>query len=163
MKPAEVVALHMRPFFPAAVDFATQTTPHFTFLVDELGFDQPQVFDTGGDAFDIRYDGKSVAVLLSWEVEGGFFACQLVPRRPAGDLDPEYERWLSPNEVLAARDAVDEWVTQADLDDVDESGYAQVMERVATHLRTYCADVLAGDWAIYDAAHRWLERSAAGW
>lgn len=160
MKAGEGATRHLRPFFPSAADFATQTTPHFRFLVDELGFSQPQLVDTAADAFDIRYDGKSLAVLLSWEVEGGFFACQLIPRLAGGELEPDYERWLSPNEILAARGAIDAWVTQADLDNVDELGYGQVMDRVAGDLQTYCADVLAGDWAIYNAAHHWLERLA---
>jgi len=153
---------HLRPFFPAASDFAAATAPHFRFLVDVLRFTGPHVAGAATDAFDIRYDGRRVSVLLSWETEGAFFACQLIPRQATGELERDDERWLSPNEILGARGATDEWVTQADLDDVDEQGYGQVMERVAHNLRTYCADVLAGDWTIYEAAHRWLERQVRG-
>jgi hypothetical protein len=151
---------HLRPFFPTALDFSAATSPHFSFLVDELGFEGPLIVGDSDEAFDVRFDGPKVAVLLSWEVEGGFFACQIIPRTSGGQLETDYERWLSPTEVLAARGKLDDATTQADLDDVDEAGYARVMKRAAANMRRHCAEVLKGDWSIYSAAHRWLERRA---
>ena len=154
---------HLRPFFPTAADFSAATSPHFGFLVDELGFTGPLTVGDSDEAFDVRFDGPKVSVLLSWEVEGGFFACQIIPRNKDGELEQDYERWLSPTEILAARGKLDDATTQADLDDVDEAGYARVMKRAAANMRRHCADVLKGDWSIYSAAHRWLEkRSRAG-
>lgn len=155
---AELADPHMRPYFPTAEDFSAATAPHFRFLVDELGFSGPVVTEQPGVAFDVRYDGPQMAVLLNWEVDGGYFACQLIPRLANGELDPDYERWLSPNEILVAHGAIDEWVTQADLEDVDQRGYAQAMTRAARNLRVHGADVLRGDWSVYQAAHRWLEQ-----
>ena len=149
---------HLRPFFPTAADFSDATAPHFSFLVDEMGFSGPFVVGDTDEAFDVRFDGQKVSVLLSWEVDGGFFACQLIPRVGGDQLEPDYERWLSPTEVLAARGKLDDATTQADLDDVDEAGYARVMKRAAANMRRHCADVLKGDWSVYPAAHRWLEK-----
>lgn len=151
---------HLRPFFPTAADFSAATSPHFGFLVGELGFARPLIVGDSDVAFDVRFDGTKVSVLLSWEVEGGFFACQIIPRTKDGQLESDYERWLSPTEVLAARDKLDDAISQADLDDVDEAGYARVMKRAAANMRRHCADVLKGDWSVYPAAHRWLEKRA---
>lgn len=149
---------HLRPFFPTASDFSAATSPHFTFLVEEMSFEGPLIVGDADDAFDVRFDGPKVSVLLSWEVEGGFFATQLIQRTKDGQLEPDYERWLSPTEVLAAHDKLDDAITQADLDDVDEAGYARVMKRAAANLRRHCVEVLKGDWSIYPTAHRWLEK-----
>jgi hypothetical protein len=151
---------HLRPFFSAAEDFRAATAPHFKFLVDEFGFEVAAFDVQAGVAFDLRYDGSDASVLLSWDVEGGYFGCHLVPRLPHGGPDPDSDHWLSPNEVLAVRGARDQLVTHDQLEGVDESGYAQVMERVAGSLRQYCADVLRGDWTIYERAHRWFEEQA---
>jgi hypothetical protein len=40
----------------------------------------------------------------------------------------------------------------------DHSG--RTMERQGANLRTYCADVLRGDWSIYETARSWLEHPA---
>jgi hypothetical protein len=144
----------LRPFFPSATDFAAATTPHFSFLIDEFRFAEPVV--TGNEeAYDIRYDGPGTAVLLTWEIESGYFGCELAPRAANGDLDPDYENWLTANEILAARGATDRWVVEADLADVDEEGYATVMSREADNLRTYCADVLRGDWSVRESELIW--------
>jgi len=144
----------LRPFFPSATDFAAATTPHFSFLIDEFRFAGPVV--TGNqEAYDIRYDGPGTAVLLSWEIENGLFGCELAPRAADGHLDPDFENWLTANEVLAARGAMDRWVVESELDGVDEDGYAAVMMREADNLRTYCADVLRGDWSVHDSAVMW--------
>jgi hypothetical protein len=148
----------LRPFFATAADFAAATAPHFGFLVDELEFSGPVVSEQPAEAYDLRYDGPNSAVLLSWEIDSALFGCQLAPRLRDGKLDRDYEHWLSLNEVLAARGAADRWVTQADLDAVDEAGYAAAMRRTADNLRTYAADVLAGDWTVRESAQRWLER-----
>ena len=132
---------------------------HFQFLVDDFGYLGPAVLDHG-PTFDVRYDGDRTTVLLTWDVEGGFFACHLVPRMRNGELNPDPERWLTPNEVLAARNARHDWVGHADLEQADEVVFARTMDRHAANLRTYCADVLGGDWSIYDLAHRWLEEPA---
>ncbi|HEY5488450.1 MAG TPA: hypothetical protein VIK00_01315, partial [Candidatus Limnocylindrales bacterium] len=107
------------------------------------------------EAYDIRYDGPGTAVLLSWEIEGGLFGCELAPRAADGHLDPDFENWLTANEVLAARGAMDRWVVESELANVDEDGYAAVMIREADNLRTYCADVLRGDWSVHDSAVMW--------
>ena len=144
----------LRPFFPSATDFAAATTPHFSFLIDEFRFAEPVV--TGNEeAYDIRYDGPGTAVLLTWEIESGYFGCELAPRAANGDLDPDYENWLTANEILAARGATDRWVVEAELDNVDEDGYAAVMSREADNLRTYCADVLRGDWSVRESELIW--------
>jgi len=144
----------LRPFFPTAADFAGATTPHFSFLIDEFRFAGPVVTATE-DAYDIRYDGPGTAVLLSWEIESGLFGCELAPRATDGTLDPDYENWLTANEILAARGASDRWVAQSELDDVDEIGYAAVMSHEADNLRTHCADVLRGDWSVRESALVW--------
>jgi hypothetical protein len=150
-------AAHLRPFFPGAADFAAAATPHFGFLVNELGFSRPQVSGEPGDGYDVRYDGASSAVLLSWESDGGFFGCQIIPLTADGTLESDFERWLSPNEVLAVRNALDEWPSQAEFDDIDAAGFGRLMARAARCLQEHCLDVLAGDWSVYSAAHRWLE------
>ena len=152
---------HLRPFFPAAQDFVAATTPHFSFLVDEFAFSDPTIVDHEGVAFDVRYDDTKTAVLLSWDLEGGYFACHLVPRLADGSLDPDFDHWLGPNEVLAVRGGTKDWVSHEDLDDIDEIGYARVMERVAANLRNYCTDLLRGDWSIFGAAHRWFKEQGA--
>ncbi len=152
--------MHLRPFFPSAADFAAATTPHFQFLIDEFGYSEPVIEGHGATTFGLRYDGKATSVLLNWDVEGGFFACNLVPRLPTGEIDPDFERWLSPNEIVAARGAPDEPITQGELEDVDETGYARTMARQAAILRAHCADVLRGDWSIFDEAHHWFARHA---
>ena len=144
----------LRPFFPSATDFAAATTPHFSFLIDEFRFAEPVV--TGNEeAYDIRYDGPGTAVLLTWEIESGYLGCELAPRTARGDLDPDYENWLTANEILAARGATDRWVVESELDGVDEDGFAAVMVREADNLRTYCADVLRGDWSVRDSELIW--------
>ena len=153
--------LRLRPFFPSARDFAAAASPHFEFLVSDLGFGQPKVSDEPGGGFDIRFDSDSVNVLRSWESDGGSFGCQLVPLTHGGRLEPDVERWLSPTEILAAGGVLDEWPNQRDFDDVTHRRYGALMERAATCLREHCADVLAGDWSVYDAAHRWLEKGVA--
>ena len=95
---------HFRPFFPSAADFAAATTSHFQFLVDDFDFLGPDVTDRGM-SLDVRYDGDRTSVLLTWDVDGGYFACHLVPRLENGELDPDPDRWLLPTEVLAARNA----------------------------------------------------------
>ena len=144
----------LRPFFASAADFAAATRPHFSFLIDEFRFAEPAV--TGNqEAYDIRYDGPGTAVLLIWEIENGLFGCELAPRAAVGDLDPDYENWLTANEILAARGAMDRWVVESELNGVDEDGFAAVMEREADNLRTFCADVLRGDWSVRDSALMW--------
>jgi hypothetical protein len=144
----------LRPFFPSATDFAAATTPHFSFLIDEFRFAEPVV--TGNEeAYDIRYDGPGTAVLLTWEIASGYFGCELAPRAADGDLDPDYENWLTANEILAARGVTDRWVVEAEFDNVDEEGYATVMSREADNLRTHCADVLRGDWSVRDSELIW--------
>lgn len=147
---------HLRPFFPSAADFAAATVPHFEFLVSELGFAEPVVEELVPGSFDVRFDGKATSVLLNWDAEGGFIGVHLVPRTRAGSLNLDPESWLRPNEVLGARGARGEWVTQTDLEGVNERGYARVMEREAANLRNYCAEILRGDWSIYDEAHDWI-------
>ena len=147
----------MRPFFPTVQDFAGASTPHFQFLVDEFGFIGPSVEEQTDEMYDVTFYGPSTAVLLNWDTTGGFFACNLAPRLPDGTLDPDYEQWLSTNEIVAARGFPDRWVNQAELDGVDLAGYAAVMKREADNLRTYCADVLRGDWSVREAVNRWLE------
>jgi hypothetical protein len=149
--------VHMRPFFPTVQDFAAATVPHFQFLVDKYDYVGPSLEEQTSDTFEIAYYGSATVVLLAWEVTGGFFGCNLVPRLRDGTLDTDPDRWLSPNEILGARNERDEWVTQADLEDVDAAGYARTMERAAANLRTYCSDVLRGDWSIYGEAHGWFE------
>lgn len=151
------VPTHLRPFFPAAADFAAATSPHFQFLIDDFGYKGPELVDHAALSFDVRFDATKAAVLLNWDVEGGYFACNLIRRVRNGDLDPDYNRWLSPNEILAARGARERWVTHDDLERVNEAGYTRAMERLAANLRDYCADVLRGDWSVYDTAHRWFE------
>jgi hypothetical protein len=148
--------IHMRPFFPSVDDFAAATTPHFTFLVRELGYDQPVVAENVPGSYDVRYDGRGTSVLLSWDAEGGFMGLHLVPHGNSGALNLDSESWLRPNDVLGARGARRESVTQADLEGVDAAGYAAVMEREAANLRNYCMDVLRGDWSIYEKAHDWI-------
>jgi len=150
-------APRMRPFFPSVQDFAAATTPHFQFLVDDLGFVGPSVEEQTDEMYDVTYYGERSAVMLSWDTTGGYFACNVAPRLADGSLDPDYERWLSVNEIVAAKGAPERWVNQSDLEDVDLDGFARVMRRVADNLSTYCADVLQGDWSIHQAATRWLE------
>jgi hypothetical protein len=152
----EPVVQHMRPFFPSADDFAAATTPHFEFLVNELGYDQPVVEEPIPGSYDVRYDGNGTSVLLNWDAEGGFIGVHFVPRDRAGALNPDPESWLRPNEVLGARGARGEWVTQIDLEGVHADGYGRVMEREAANLRNYCMDVLRGDWSVYAEAHDWI-------
>jgi hypothetical protein len=151
---------HLRPFIPSAADFLASTRDHFQFLVVDFGYRGPRTNDLG-KAFEVIYDGPGTAVLLSWDVEGGYFACHLAPRLPSGDVHPDTDRWMSPNEVLAARGAMEDWVGQDDLEGADEAGFARTMERHAANLRSYCADVLRGDWSIYEYARGWLEHPDA--
>jgi hypothetical protein len=148
--------VHMRPFFPSATDFAAATTPHFEFLVSDLGYAEPVIEETIPGSYDVRYDGTGTSVLLNWDAEGGFIGVHLVPRSRSGALNSDVDSWLRPNEVLGARAARREWVTQTDLEGVSADGYARVMEREAANLRNYCADVLGGDWSIYGEAHDWI-------
>ncbi len=150
----------MRPFFPSVQDFAAATTPHFQFLVDELGFVGPSVEEQTDEMYDVTYYGDRTAVMLSWDTTGGYFACNLAPRRPEGGLEPDYRQWLSVNEIVAAKGAAERWVNQSDLEDVDLEGFTRVMRREADNLRTYCVDVLRGDWSIRDAATQWLEEGS---
>ena len=153
----ESPAPRMRPFFPSVQDFAAATTPHFQFLVDELGFVGPSIEEQNDEMYDVTYYGDHTAVMLSWDTTGGYFACNLAPRRPDGSLDPDYLQWLSVNEVVAAKGAPERWVKQSDLEDIDLDGFTRVMRREAENLRTYCGDVLHGNWSIREAATRWLE------
>jgi hypothetical protein len=155
----EAPSPRMRPFFPTVQDFAAATAPHFSFLVTEFGFVGPSIEEQTDEMYDVAYYGASAAVLLNWDTTGSYFACNLAPRFPDGSLDPDYEHWLSVNEVVAARGAENRWVSQADLDDVDVAGYGAVMKREAANLRDFCADVLRGNWSIRTDAQRWLEQS----
>jgi hypothetical protein len=151
----------MRPFFPTVQDFAAATAPHFDFLVTEFGFVGPSIEEQNDEMYDVVYYSPQTAVLLNWDTTGSFFACNLAPRFDDGSLDPDYEHWLSVNEIVAARGAPERWVNSSELDDVDLSGYAAVMEREAHNLRDYCGDVLKGDWTIRADASRWLEQHPA--
>lgn len=124
--------------------------------MDDFDFSGPQVTERG-PSFEVRYDGPGTAVLLSWDVEGGYFACHLAPRISNGEVHPDPDRWLSPNEVLAARGAPERWIRHDDLEGADEKEFGKVMERQASSLRDYCADVLRGDWTIFDAARGRLQ------
>jgi hypothetical protein len=152
---------HMRPFFPTVQDFAAATAPHFRFLVSEFGFVGPSIEEQTDEMYDVAYYGPSTAVLLNWDTSGSFFACNIAPRLLDGSLDPDYEKWLSVNEVAAARGGADRWIGQADLDDVDLAGYGAVMERQAANLREFAADVLRGDWSVRSDALRWLDDERA--
>ena len=154
----EVHAPRMRPFFPTVQDFAAATAPHFTFLVSEFGFVGPSIEEQTDEMYDVAFYGPLTAVLLNWDTTGSFFACNLAPRFEDGTLDPDYEQWLSVNEVVAARGGAQRWITQADLDDVTLDGYGAVMERAAANLRDFCTDVLRGDWTIRAEAQSWLEQ-----
>lgn len=151
-------APRMRPFFPTVQDFAAATVPHFHFLVDEFGFVGPSIEEQNDEMYDVAYYGAATAVLLNWDTTGSYFACNLAPRLEDGSLDPDYHHWLSSNEVVAARGGAERWVGSAALDDVDLTGYGDVMEREAANLREFCSDVLRGDWGIRPAAQRWLEQ-----
>ena len=109
----------MRPFFPTVQDFAAATAPHFAFLAADFGFVGPSLEEQTDDMYDVAFYGERTAVLLNWDTTGSFFACNLAPRLEDGSLDPDYEHWLSVNEVVAARGANERWISQADLDDVD--------------------------------------------
>jgi len=146
----------LRPFFPTARDFAAATTPHFAFLVDDFGYQGPQIEERSDDMYDVAYYGRGTAVVLNWDTDAAYFACNLAPRLADGTLDPDYQAWMSVNEVVAARGATERWVSQADLDDVDLSGFGAVMDRAADNLRDFCDDVLRGDWTVRRDAHRWL-------
>ena len=146
----------LRPFFPTARDFEAATIAHFRFLVDEFDFSGPRTTDLGR-SFEIRYDGPATDVLLNWDVEGGFFACHMAPLLPNGEVNPDPDRWLAPNEILAARGASERWIGHDELDGADERAFARVMERQAANVRDYCADVLRGDWSVFDTARAWLE------
>ena len=154
----EARAPRMRPFFPTVQDFAAATTPHFEFLVTDFGFVGPSIEEQNDALYDVAYYGPHTAVLLNWDTTGSFFACNLAPRFADGSLDPDYEHWLSVNEIAAARGRPERWINQADLDDVDLAGYGAVMEREAANLRGLCADVLRGDWSVRAAAQRWLDQ-----
>jgi hypothetical protein len=147
---------HLRPFFPSARDFEAATNGHFRFLVDEFDFSGPRTADLG-QSFEVRYDGLGTAVLLNWDLEGGYFACHLAPLLSNGEIHPDPERWLSSNEILAARGALERWIGHDELESADEVAFGRTMARQAANLRDYCADVLRGDWSIFEAAHRWLE------
>jgi hypothetical protein len=149
----------MRPFFPTVQDFAAATAPHFEFLVSDLGFVGPSIEEQTDEMYDVAYYGQSTAVLLNWDTTGSYFACNLAPRQEDGTLDPDYQQWLSVNEVVAARGAPGRWIGQADLDDVDLDGYGAVMKRTAANLREFCADVLSGDWTVRADAQHWLEQN----
>lgn len=148
---------HLRPFFPSADDFAAAIGPHFQFLVDEFGYAEPVVTDLDGAIYEVRYDGRGTALLLNWDVAGGFIGVHLVPRSARGRVEPDPDKWLRPNEILGARGARNRWTTQADLEGVDKRGFDAVMAREAANIREYCADVVRGDWAIYEEAHGWIE------
>lgn len=148
----------MRPFFPTVQDFAAATAPHFAFLVTEFGFTGPSIEEQNDEMYDVAYYGPASAVLLNWDTTGSYFACNLAPRFADGALDPDYQHWISVNEVAAARGGADRWVGQAELDDVDLVGYGAVMKHVANNLRDFCVDVLRGDWSIRAAAQRWQEQ-----
>ena len=148
---------HLRPFFPAADDFAAATTPHFEFLVDEFDYAEPMVTDLDGEIYEVRYEGAGTCVLLNWDVEGGFIGVHLVPRSRSGQIVMDHEKWLRPNEILGARGARARWTTQTDLEGVDKNGFADALRREAVNVRELCADVLRGDWSIYPEAHGWVE------
>jgi hypothetical protein len=148
----------MRPFFPTVQDFAAATAPHFEFLVSDFGFTGPSIEEQNDEMYDVAYYGQKTAVLLNWDTTGSYFACNLAPRFEDGSLDPDYQHWMSVNEVAAARGGPARWVGQADLDDVDLAGYGAVMKRVANNVRDFCIDVLRGDWTVRSAAHSWLEQ-----
>jgi hypothetical protein len=148
---------HLRPFFPSAVDFAAAITPHFQFLVDDFGFADPLVTDLDSAIYEARYDGRGTALLLNWDVEGGFLGVHFVPHSRGGREFANPDRWLSPNEILGARGARDRWTAQTDLEGVDKRGFDAVMTREAANVREYCADVLRGNWTIYEEAHGWIE------
>lgn len=154
----EELTPRMRPFFPTVQDFAAATAPHFAFLVSEFGFVGPSIEEQNDEMYDVAYYGPATAVLLNWDTTGSFFACNLAPQFPDGTLDPDYENWLSVNEVVAARGAPDRWVSQADLDDVDVASYGAVMKPEAANLRDFCADVLRGNWSIRAEVQSWLEQ-----
>jgi len=147
----------LRPFFPTAGDFAAATVPHFEFLCRDYGFAGPTIDEHTDDMFDVVFYGPATAVLLNWDAAAAYFACNLAPRIADGKLDPDYQHWMSVNEVVAARDAAERWISQADLDDVDEAGYGAVMEQAAANLRDFCDDVLRGSWIVRRDAHSWLE------
>ena len=147
---------HLRPFFPSANDFAAAITPHFNFLVDDFGYEEPVVSDLDGEIYEARYDGPGTTVLLNWDVEGGFIGVHFVPHS-GGGIVPDPERWLRPNEILGARGERERWTTQTDLEGVDKNGFDAALAREAANVRELCADVLGGDWSIYDEAHGWVE------
>lgn len=148
----------MRPFFPTVQDFAAATAPHFEFLVSDFGFTGPSIEEQNDEMYDVAYYGQATAVLLNWDTTGSYFACNLAPRFEDGSLDPDYQHWMSVNEVAAARGGPARWVGQSDLDDVDLAGYGAVMKRVANNVRDFCIDVLRGDWTVRSAAHSWMEQ-----
>ena len=158
----EAHAPRMRPFFPTVQDFAAATAPHFMFLATDFGFVGPSIEEQTDEMYDVAFYGPSTAVLLNWDTTGSFFACNLAPRFEDGTLDPDYEHWLSANEIVAARGGGQRWISQADLDDVTLDGYGAVMERAAANLREFCADVLRGDWTIRADAQRWLGQNPEG-
>jgi hypothetical protein len=153
---------HLRPFFPSADDFAAATAPPFDFLVTEFGYSDPTVTDLDGAIYEVRYDGEGTAVLLNWDVEGGFIGVHFVPRSARGHLTSDPEKWLRPNEILGARGQRSRWTTQTDLEGVDKIGYEAVLKREAANMREFCADVLRGDWSIYGEAHGWVEAHPEG-
>ena len=148
---------HLRPFFPSADDFAAAVTPHFEFVVDEFDYAEPVVTDLDGAIYEVRYDGAGTALLINWDVEGGFIGVHFVPRSAGGKISADPDKWLRPNEILGARGARSRWTTQTDLEGVDKKGFDSAMSREAVNVRELCADVLRGDWSIYGEAHGWVE------
>jgi len=155
---SEMPTPRMRPFFPTVQDFAAATAPHFEFLVTDFGFVGPSIEEQNDEMYDVVYYSPGTAVLLNWDTTGSFFAVNLAPRFTDGTLDPDYEHWLSANEIVAARGAPDRWIRSSELDDVDFAGYGAVMRREAANLRELCADVLRGNWSVRTDAQRWLEK-----
>ena len=92
--------------------------------------------------YDVAYYGPTTAVLLNWDTTGSYFACNLAPRFADGSLDPDYQHWLSVNEVVAARGA-------------DSAGLARPSSTMST------SRLRRGHGACGDQPARFLHRRAA--